>query len=67
MTFKQRGNWAKILADAKEAKGKRRVVVTMQFGHNDQKAGKGISVEEYKSNLVKMAGEIKAVGGTPVG
>lgn len=33
-----------------------------QFGHNDQKPEKNISLDQYQANLANLAKEIKAVG-----
>jgi lysophospholipase L1-like esterase len=40
--------------------------VTIQFGHNDQKADKGISVAQFTSNLETMVSDVTAAGGTPI-
>lgn len=40
--------------------------VTIQFGHNDQKPAKNISLAQYQENLIALAEEVKTVGGTPV-
>jgi len=40
--------------------------VTIQFGHNDQKADKGISTAQFENNLMKMVKEIKDLKGVPV-
>lgn len=37
-----------------------------QFGHNDQKADKNISVAKYTANLQSLAQEVTAAGGTPI-
>ncbi|EFQ34242.1 GDSL-like Lipase/Acylhydrolase [Colletotrichum graminicola] len=42
------------------------VYVTIQFGHNDQKPEKNISLGQYQTNLANLAGEIRALGATPV-
>ncbi|KAI0467956.1 SGNH hydrolase-type esterase domain-containing protein [Xylaria cf. heliscus] len=42
------------------------VFVTIQFGHNDQKDTSGVTLEQYTSNLVVLAGDVKALGGTPL-
>lgn len=38
----------------------------MQFGHNDQKVEKGITIEQFKTNLAKMVDEVVAKGGYPI-
>lgn len=42
-------------------------IVTIQFGHNDQKSTSGISLEEFGENLKGLAMEVVEAGGTPVG
>ncbi|KAI1127862.1 GDSL-like Lipase/Acylhydrolase [Nemania abortiva] len=42
------------------------VYVTIQFGHNDQKSTSGVTLEQYQANLQNLAGDIKALGGTPI-
>ncbi|KAI0871246.1 SGNH hydrolase-type esterase domain-containing protein [Hypoxylon argillaceum] len=42
------------------------VYVTVQFGHNDQKSTSGVTPAEYQQNLVNLAGDIWALGGTPL-
>lgn len=37
-----------------------------QFGHNDQKEEKGISIDQYKANLKQFAQDVKDAGGNPV-
>ncbi|KAH7393676.1 SGNH hydrolase-type esterase domain-containing protein [Cadophora sp. MPI-SDFR-AT-0126] len=40
--------------------------VTIQFGHNDQKAAANISIELFTANLETFAKEVLAAGGTPI-
>jgi lysophospholipase L1-like esterase len=37
-----------------------------QFGHNDQKATSGVTLDQYKTNLKNFASESKAAGATPI-
>ncbi|KAJ4184400.1 hypothetical protein NW767_013285 [Fusarium falciforme] len=62
----RKDRWADVLLDIEEHRGDYRPVVTIQFGHNDQKESAGISLEEFKSNLEDLADEVKEAGGTPV-
>ncbi|CAG9950932.1 unnamed protein product [Clonostachys rosea f. rosea IK726] len=48
-----------------DRKGSSEVIVTVQFGHNDQKDTSGITPAQFKANLKTMVGEVKAAGGTP--
>lgn len=38
----------------------------MQFGHNDQKSTSGVSVDQFKANLLKFANEASSAGATPI-
>lgn len=60
------GHWALVTAAAANATATHDVYVTIQFGHNDQKPDKNISLAEYQANLGRLAGEIKALGATPI-
>jgi lysophospholipase L1-like esterase len=40
--------------------------VTIQFGHNDQKPEKNITMADLTANLVKYVNEVRAVGATPI-
>ncbi|KAI1183584.1 GDSL-like Lipase/Acylhydrolase [Nemania serpens] len=42
------------------------VYVTIQFGHNDQKNTSGVTLDEFRENLVRLAGDVKLLGGTPI-
>ena len=37
-----------------------------QFGHNDQKSEKGISIDDYKANLEQFVEDVRDAGGKPV-
>lgn len=37
------------------------VWVTLQFGHNDQKPAKGISITQYEANLERMVTELRGL------
>ncbi|QSZ36344.1 hypothetical protein DSL72_006220 [Monilinia vaccinii-corymbosi] len=66
VSFVGLGDWANVLASVQKYKPKFTPCVTIQFGHNDQKAEKGISINEFKQNLKKMAEDVKNAGGTPI-
>lgn len=40
--------------------------MTIQFGHNDQKPEKNISMTDLTANLVTFVDEVRAVGATPI-
>ncbi|RAL04231.1 rhamnogalacturonan acetylesterase [Aspergillus ibericus CBS 121593] len=66
VSFRSGGDWATVLSKVEEYKTDYRAFVTIQFGHNDQKASANISVAEYTSNLERFATEVKNAGGTPI-
>ncbi|KAK7966458.1 uncharacterized protein PG986_000735 [Apiospora aurea] len=55
VSFVKGGDWANVtrLIDEKSAEGFQ-VWVTVQFGHNDQKPDKNISLAQYTTNLVSL-------------
>ncbi|KAI9155622.1 O-methyltransferase family 3 [Paramyrothecium foliicola] len=65
-SFRAEGRWATALNAVKDKKGTNEVIVTIQFGHNDQKETSGISPAQFKANLKTMANEVKSAGGTPI-
>lgn len=66
VSFRADGRWAAVLASIAEVKADHEPVVTIQFGHNDQKPDKGISLEQFQTNLETLANEVIAAGGTPI-
>ncbi|KAI6712521.1 hypothetical protein JHW43_004931 [Diplocarpon mali] len=65
-SFVANGIWAKVIDEIKKQKAAYTPYVTLQFGHNDQKTEKNISVEKYSANLKALAGEVTAAGGFPI-
>ncbi|OJJ67146.1 hypothetical protein ASPBRDRAFT_349495 [Aspergillus brasiliensis CBS 101740] len=66
VSFRAGGDWATVLSKVEEYKPDYRAFVTIQFGHNDQKAANNISLAEYTSNLEQFAKDVKNAGGTPI-
>lgn len=66
VSFRKDGRWDIAIQAVKDHVDDYQPIVTIQFGHNDQKAESGISLAEYKQNLIDLANEVKAAGGTPV-
>jgi lysophospholipase L1-like esterase len=66
VSFRSGGDWANVLAAAKEALSKHTPYVTIQFGHNDQKADKNITMAMFTDNLVKFVDEVRKIGATPI-
>lgn len=64
--FVSQGHWDLVTAAVANATATHDVYVTIQFGHNDQKPDKNITLDDYQANLGRLAGEIKALGGTPI-
>ncbi|EJT75795.1 hypothetical protein GGTG_05725 [Gaeumannomyces tritici R3-111a-1] len=68
VSFRAEGRWDAALAGVRAAAAAAEYgpVVTMQFGHNDQKPDKGISPDQFQGNLKRMAKEVLEAGGTPI-
>ncbi|KAL0943488.1 GDSL-like Lipase/Acylhydrolase [Colletotrichum truncatum] len=64
--YVSQGHWATVKKAVQDNAKNFDVYVTIQFGHNDQKPEKNISLDQYQANLVKLANEIKALGATPI-
>lgn len=60
------GDWANVLSSINTSKSAYTPYVTIQFGHNDQKAAANISVAEFTTNLENMASDVRKAGGTPI-
>ncbi|KAM0270610.1 hypothetical protein ACHAQH_009394 [Verticillium albo-atrum] len=60
------GYWDLVTAAVRQRAADFDVYVTIQFGHNDQKPAKNITLDMYQENLGRLAGEIKALGATPI-
>ncbi|KAF3053571.1 hypothetical protein E8E11_011844 [Didymella keratinophila] len=66
VSFRAGGDWANVLSAAKSAATKYNPYVTIQFGHNDQKPEKNISMADLTANLVAFVNEVRAAGATPI-
>ncbi|OSS46516.1 hypothetical protein B5807_08563 [Epicoccum nigrum] len=66
VSFRSGGDWANVLAAAKEALSKHTPYVTISFGHNDQKNDKNITMDELTDNLIKFVDEVREIGATPI-
>ncbi|KUI70610.1 Rhamnogalacturonan acetylesterase RhgT [Cytospora mali] len=66
VSFVAGGDWANVIKSVQNSTKDYDVIVTIQFGHNDQKATANISLSEYQSNLENLATEVKEAGGTPI-
>lgn len=67
VSFVDGGDWATVLGLVSDNKEEFDTYVTIQFGHNDQKSDKNISLEQFQTNLENLATEAREAGATPVG
>ncbi|KAL2066439.1 hypothetical protein VTL71DRAFT_2510 [Oculimacula yallundae] len=65
-SFVSGGDWGNVIASVKESTLGYTPYVTIQFGHNDQKADKNITVAKFTANLKALAQEVTAAGGVPI-
>ncbi|KAM0354922.1 hypothetical protein ACHAPU_000760 [Fusarium lateritium] len=63
VSWKSSGRWDKLLQDISTAKAEFEPVVTIQFGHNDQKV---MALDAFHTNLVDIGNAIKEAGGVPI-
>ncbi|GKT43544.1 rhamnogalacturonate lyase [Colletotrichum spaethianum] len=66
VSFRAQGIWDTVIAEVESNKNGFSPIVTIQFGHNDQKAAANISLEQFQANLETLANEVTAAGGTPL-
>ncbi|KAK4499310.1 hypothetical protein PRZ48_009823 [Zasmidium cellare] len=65
-SFRAGGDWATVLSQITTHQAESNVYVTIQFGHNDQKAAANISIDQFKENLGAFVDEVRSLGGTPI-
>jgi lysophospholipase L1-like esterase len=63
VSWRSNGRWDTLIKGIGAAKAEFEPVVTIQFGHNDQKV---MQLDEFHTNLVNIGNQIKTAGGTPV-
>ena len=66
VSFRAGGDWSTVLSAVTSSKSTHEPYVTIQFGHNDQKATADISMAQFTSNLETFVREVKNAGGTPI-
>ncbi|KAI1269821.1 SGNH hydrolase-type esterase domain-containing protein [Xylariaceae sp. FL1019] len=66
VSFVAGGDWAVVKGYVSENAASYDPYVTIQFGHNDQKAASNISLAQYQTNLQNLATDILNLGGTPL-
>lgn len=64
VSWKSNGRWASLLQGINDTRADYEPIVTVQFGHNDQKS---LTLDEFRANLVDIAAELRDAGATPVG
>lgn len=62
-SWQSNGRWDALLQTINETVADWEPIVTMQFGHNDQKV---VTTEEYRETLEDMTTQLKDAGATPV-
>ncbi|OJD29149.1 carbohydrate esterase family 12 protein [Diplodia corticola] len=67
-SFRAGGYWDSTIAAVRNvsAGGEYEAWVTIQFGHNDQKASANITIEEFSANLGAFVDEVRDAGGNPI-
>ncbi|KAK1142829.1 hypothetical protein N8T08_007263 [Aspergillus melleus] len=63
VSYRANGRWDDLLSNINSTVSDYSPIVTMQFGHNDQKA---LDVDEYRQNLEDLATEVQEAGATPI-
>ncbi|KAF6815358.1 GDSL-like lipase acylhydrolase [Colletotrichum plurivorum] len=66
VSFRAQGIWDTVINEVKANKDAFSPIVTIQFGHNDQKEAAGISQEQFQANIETLANEVTTAGGTPI-
>ena len=64
VSWKSDGRWDALLATIEATKDDYEPIVTIQFGHNDQKV---MDAAEFQGNMESIANDLAAAGATPVG
>ncbi|KFA66939.1 hypothetical protein S40285_05761 [Stachybotrys chlorohalonatus IBT 40285] len=65
-SFVAEGFWGQAIDAVEANRDAYDPIVTIQFGHNDQKAESGVTLEMFKTNLLGFIGDVQAAGGTPI-
>jgi lysophospholipase L1-like esterase len=66
VSFRTGGDWDNVLETVRQVRDKYIPFVTIQFGHNDQKAAANISLSQYTENLETFVTEVFNAGATPI-
>ncbi|KAH0287778.1 SGNH hydrolase [Aureobasidium namibiae CBS 147.97] len=65
-SFRDGGDWGRLITEAETKTTNYTVYVTIQFGHNDQKATSGVNLTQYSDNLIAFGREVSAIGAIPI-
>ncbi|KAK4120563.1 carbohydrate esterase family 12 protein [Parathielavia appendiculata] len=65
-SFVSLGDWQTVMQLVKDNTAKYSCYVTIQFGHNDQKATSNVTISQYQTNLQNLAHQVKSAGATPI-
>ncbi|KAG9698874.1 SGNH hydrolase, partial [Aureobasidium melanogenum] len=65
-SFREGGDWDRLISEAKTKTADYTVYVTIQFGHNDQKPTSGVNLKQYSDNLEAFAREVSSIGAIPI-
>ncbi|KAK4101262.1 carbohydrate esterase family 12 protein [Parathielavia hyrcaniae] len=60
------GDWQAVMDLVEDHRAEYRCFVTIQFGHNDQKATSNVTISQYQTNLQNLANQVRSAGATPI-
>ncbi|KAL2811394.1 SGNH hydrolase-type esterase domain-containing protein [Aspergillus granulosus] len=63
VSWRANGRWKDLVENINSTVADYDTIVTIQFGHNDQKS---LKLDEYRGNLVTLCADIVALGATPI-
>ncbi|KAF9701892.1 hypothetical protein EKO04_000698 [Ascochyta lentis] len=66
VSFRDGGDWDNVLAAVRASTANYSPYLTIQFGHNDGKSEKNITMGMLTANLVKFVEEARTAGATPI-
>lgn len=66
VSVRKDGTWSEVLTAVKNHAKSHNVLVTIQYGHNDQKVDEHISLAQFEKNMEGLARDVRKAGGTPV-
>jgi lysophospholipase L1-like esterase len=66
VSFRDEGLWNQAVEQIAGHRVDFEPLVTLQFGHNDQKPEKNITLDQFRDNLSSMGQEVRELGGIPV-